>query len=136
MHWLLPHLQNLELLSVCDCAQMEEIIGEASNEDEDQEATRIIVLNNLPNLKHLTLDQLPELKNFCSTSIVRSNSLEEIHVWNCPKLRRMPLLCEEPNPLPSLQKIEVEEEWWESLQWDPPQTKDLYHPLCQFERIN
>ncbi|KAL5566226.1 hypothetical protein UlMin_029390 [Ulmus minor] len=136
VHWLLPHLPNLEGLSVRDCAQMEEIIGEASNEDEDQEATRIIVLNNLPNLKHLTLIRLPELKNFCSTSIVRPNSLEQIRVWDCPKLRRMPLLCEEPNPVPSLQKIEVEEEWSESLQWDPPQTKDLYQPLCQFKRIN
>ncbi|KAL5566231.1 hypothetical protein UlMin_029395 [Ulmus minor] len=135
-HWLLPHLQNLECLLVLDCEQMEEIIGEASNEDEDQEATRIIVLNNLPNLKHLTLERLPELKNFCSTSIVRSDSLEEITVWGCPTLRRMPLLCEEPNPLPSLQTIVAQEEWWKSLQWDPPQTKDLYHPLCQFERIN
>ncbi|KAL5566230.1 hypothetical protein UlMin_029394 [Ulmus minor] len=134
-HWLLPHLQNLESLLVFDCKQMEEIIGEASNEDEDQEATRIIVLNNLPNLKHLTLERLPELKKFCSTSIVRSNSLEQIHVRNCPKLRRMPLLCEEPNPLPSLQQIVAQEEWWESLQWDHPQTKDLYHPLCQFKPI-
>ncbi|KAL5545436.1 hypothetical protein UlMin_005123 [Ulmus minor] len=129
---LLSHLQNLETLWVRDCYQMEEIIGEASNEDDDQEATRIIVLNNLPKLKHLTLVGLLELKNFCSTGIVRSNSLEEIYVRECPKLRRMPLLCEEPNPLPSLKKIDVEKEWWESLQWDHPQTKDLYQPYCQF----
>ncbi|KAL5549207.1 hypothetical protein UlMin_004438 [Ulmus minor] len=128
MHGLLSHLQNLEILWVFDCEQMEEIIGEASNEDEDQEATRIIVLDNLPNLKQLKLGLLPKLKNFCSTSIVRSNSLEQIHVLDCPKLRRMPLLCEEPNPLPSLQKIVAEEEWWESLQWNHPQTKDLYQP--------
>ena len=134
MHGLLSHLQNLEILWVYDCEQMEEIIGEASNEDEDQEATRIIVLNNLPNLKHLELFNLPELKNFCSTSIVRSNSLEQIYVVRCPKLRRMPLLGEEPHPLPSLQKIDVEEEWWESLQWNHPQTKDLYQPLCKAYR--
>ncbi|KAL5566223.1 hypothetical protein UlMin_029387 [Ulmus minor] len=133
---LLSHLQNLEILSVCDCEQMEEIIGEASNEDVDQEATKIIVLNNLPNLKHLTLEHLQKLKNFCSSSIVCSNSLQQISVLKCLKLRRMPLLCEKPNPFPSLQRIFAEEEWWESLQWDHPQTKDLYQPLCQFlERV-
>ncbi|KAL5540011.1 hypothetical protein UlMin_043966 [Ulmus minor] len=41
MPWVLSHLQNLETLWVEDCEQMEEIIGEASNEDEDQEATSI-----------------------------------------------------------------------------------------------
>ncbi|KAL5540019.1 hypothetical protein UlMin_043974 [Ulmus minor] len=47
MPLLLSHLKNLETLRVEFCAQMEEIIGEASNEDEDQEATRIIVLPKL-----------------------------------------------------------------------------------------
>ncbi|KAL5549280.1 hypothetical protein UlMin_004511 [Ulmus minor] len=126
---LLLHLQQLETLTVVNCKQMVEVIGEASNEDEDQEARRIVVFSYLPKLKDLTLRDLPELKNFCSKSIVLANSLQQISVIQCPKLRRIPILCEKPYPLPSVQKIIVYEEWWNSLEWDYPHFKDFYQPF-------
>ncbi|KAM4092677.1 hypothetical protein ACB094_06G058000 [Castanea mollissima] len=68
---LLLHLRNLEMIDVWDCSQVEEIIGEASDEFEEEEieeegmdTTNI----TLPNLRVLYLCKLPELKTICGSS--------------------------------------------------------------------
>ena len=143
---LLPpllHLRNLEEISVQRCNQLEEIKGEASDEFEEEEieeegmnTTKI----TLPKLRVLELWDLPELKTICSSNkVIVCDSLERIVLLlNCPKLKGLPLFL----PLlsngqlslpPSLQKISgFNKGWWESLEWDFPDTKKVLQPFVHF----
>uniref|UniRef100_A0A2N9HK72 Disease resistance protein At4g27190-like leucine-rich repeats domain-containing protein n=1 Tax=Fagus sylvatica TaxID=28930 RepID=A0A2N9HK72_FAGSY len=90
----------------------------------------------LPRLKTLRLEALPELKSICSSSKVISwDSLKQILIQRCPKLKRLPLslplLNGQLSPPPSLKKIEAEEEWWESLEWDSQDTKNVLQPFLR-----
>jgi hypothetical protein len=83
-------LPNLEVIVVRDCEKMEEIVGTT---DEESSTSNSITEFILPKLRTLELSELPELKSFCSAKLTL-NSLEEITVINCQKLKRMaiPLL--------------------------------------------
>jgi disease resistance protein RPS2 len=99
-------------------------------EEEGMDTTKI----TLPRLKILSLQFLPELKSICSSSkVISCDSLEEIFIWACPKLKRLPLslplLDGQLSPPPSLKRIEAEEEWWESLEWDCQDTKNVLQPF-------
>ena len=136
----LLHLRNLEKISVRWCDQLEEIIGEASDEFEEEEieeegmdTTKI----TLPNLRRLTLWDLPELKTICSSNkVIVCDSPEEIWIRYCPELKRLPLslplLNGQLSPPPSLQHIRESEEWWESLEWDSLDTKKVIQPFVDF----
>ncbi|XP_060668072.1 probable disease resistance protein At4g27220 isoform X2 [Ziziphus jujuba] len=125
LEWL-PHLQNLEKIDIQSCEQMEEIIS--ATLDQDAGGTDIIKIT-LPKLKFLKLWGLPELKSFCSIGkVMVADSLQEISIWKCPKLKRIPFVDNEPCP-PSLQSIDVHKQWWESLEWDHPNVKDVLQPL-------
>uniref|UniRef100_A0A2N9FDV0 Uncharacterized protein n=1 Tax=Fagus sylvatica TaxID=28930 RepID=A0A2N9FDV0_FAGSY len=127
---LLLNLHNLEHINVSVCAQIREIIEEEEDEKEEEgmDTTKI----TLPKLKKLWLQSLPELKSICSSSkVISCDSLEEILIYRCPKLKRLPL-----TPPPSLKKIEAdEEEWWESLEWDSQDTKNVLQPFFRKIRI-
>ncbi|KAF3957808.1 hypothetical protein ACB098_06G057700 [Castanea mollissima] len=139
---LLLHLHNLENIRVHRCEQVEEIIGEASDEFEEEikeeeegmDTTKI----TLPNLKVLELRYLPELKTICSSSkVIVCNSVEMIELRECPKVKRLPLsLPRLSNGLlsapPSLQHVLIYSSggiWWESLEWDCPDTKNVLEPF-------
>jgi disease resistance protein RPS2 len=130
---LLLHLHNLEEINVCRvCEQLEEIIEEEEEEKEEEgmDTTKI----TLPRLKKLWLQTLPELKSICSSSkVISCDSLEEILIEGCPKLKRLPLslplLNGQLSPPPSLKQITAEEEWWESLEWDCQDTKNVLQPF-------
>ena len=88
-------------------------------------------------LRVLQLRDLLELKTICSSSskVIISDSLEIIQIIGCPKVKRLPLSLPllsngQLSPPPSLQKIwAYDKEWWESLQWDSPDTKNVLQPL-------
>ena len=88
-------------------------------------------------LRVLQLRDLPELKTICSSSskVIISDSLEIIQIIGCPKVKRLPLSLPllsngQLSPPPSLQKISTyDKEWWESLEWDSPDTKNVLQPL-------
>ena len=90
-------------------------------------------------LRVLQLRDLPELKTICSSSssskVIICDSLEIIQIFGCPKVKRLPLSLPllsngQLSPPPSLQKIwAYDKEWWESLQWDSPDTKNVLQPL-------
>jgi len=114
---------SIEVIVVSNCEKMEEIIsGTRSDEEgvkgEESNSCSITDLK-LTKLRGLTLIGLPELRSICSAKLI-CDSLEVIGVWNCEKLKRMPIclpLLEngEPSPPPSLREIYIEpEEWWES----------------------
>jgi disease resistance protein RPS2 len=133
---LLPNLVNLERIEVMLCEKMEEIIGTT---DEESSTSNTITELILPKLRTLELDCLPELKSICSAKLT-CNSLEDISVMYCEKLKRMPIclpLLEngQPSPPPSLKYIRAcPEEWWETVvEWEHSKAKDVLHPFVKFE---
>ncbi|KAA8548710.1 hypothetical protein F0562_000394 [Nyssa sinensis] len=150
---LLQHLHNLKHISICNCKQMEEVIiagyeertdanANASNsnhsssnninQDTDTDTADI----TLPMLTSLTLRDLPELKSIYSGMTV-CDSIEKIDLRRCPQLKRLPLslpmLNGQPSHPPVLREIVVDsEEWWESLEWDHPNSKNVLQPFIKF----
>jgi disease resistance protein RPS2 len=132
---LLPNLVNLEMIEVIGCEKMEELIGTT---DEESSTSNSITEFILPQLKTLELRHLPELKSICSAKLI-CNSLEDIIVMGCKKLKRMPIclpLLEngQPSPPPSLEKIEASpRQWWETVvEWEHPNAKDVLRPFVKF----
>ncbi|XP_017980456.1 PREDICTED: probable disease resistance protein At4g27220 [Theobroma cacao] len=130
---LLQSLQNLEEIIVGNCYEMEEII--ASEENQEREGTTFI----LPKLKSLVLEELPKLKSICRGGLVIPvDSLQHVTLFDCPEVKRIPLslpLVENGKPLPPpfLKRIIVSpREWWESVEWDQPDAKDVLSPFVQY----
>ncbi|TYI96083.1 hypothetical protein E1A91_D01G045200v1 [Gossypium mustelinum] len=129
-------LQNLENLVVCNCVQMEEII---SSEEENHKGNGINtpMKFSLPKLRELELKNLPELKSICSSNReMVCNSLMKIEVKKCTNLKRMPLYLplfqdthqSAPSAHPFL-LIRIDPmEWWESVEWDYPNAKEVLRP--------
>ncbi|TYI96090.1 hypothetical protein E1A91_D01G045800v1 [Gossypium mustelinum] len=153
-------LQYLENLVVCDCVQMEEII---SSEEENHKGNGINtpMKFSFPNLRELRLKNLPELKSICSSNREMScNSLWKIKVWDCTKLKRMPLYLPHfqythqsapsahpseririrhqsaPSAQPS-ERIYTPKDSRESVEWDYPNAKQVLSapPAPPSERI-
>jgi disease resistance protein RPS2 len=138
---LLLNLGNLEKIDVSGCEQLEEIIGGASDEVEEEAEEEIVEAGMgttiFPKLRLLLLRSLPKLKTICSSSnVIVCDTLQEILIRDCPKLKRLPLsLCLTNGKLsspPSSLKIQTDKEWWELLEWDHPDMKNALEPLCQF----
>jgi disease resistance protein RPS2 len=132
---LLSNLVNLEVIDVRDCEKMEEIIGTT---DEESNTSNSITELILPKLRTLRLRYLPELKSICSAKLI-CNSLEDITVEDCDKLKRMPIclpLLEngQPSPPPSLRRMNIKsKEWWETVvEWEHPNAKDVLRPFVKF----
>ncbi|KAI9377041.1 hypothetical protein POPTR_019G014360v4 [Populus trichocarpa] len=132
---LLPNFVNLERIVVEDCKKMEEIIGTT---DEESSTSNSITEVILPKLRTLRLFELPELKSICSAKLI-CNSLEDIDVEDCQKLKRMPICLpllenDQPSPPPSLKEITVyPEEWWETVvEWEHPNAKDVLRRCVRF----
>nr|KJB62733.1 hypothetical protein B456_009G432400 [Gossypium raimondii] len=133
-HWLLPNLQNLEEITVTDCEKLVEIFAA---EDEEKGSDALIKFD-LPKLRFLILKSVPELKSICSKSgVMVCDSLQLIDVDNCDKLKRIPPFVsfvgnEQPyaHAPPSL-KIVSSRQWWDSLEWDDPNFKNVLQPLWQ-----
>ncbi|CDP17480.1 unnamed protein product [Coffea canephora] len=141
---LLQSLQNLETLTVNYCEVLEEIAadgngvgqggGEGTQLTSCEGATATVI--NLPKLRRLRLDNLPQLKNICKAAMI-CNSIEDIAIFGCPNLKRLPLFLSTINgqlSLPStLSKIRGDKEWWESLEWDYPSAKNALDPYFTTE---
>uniref|UniRef100_A0A6N2MW25 Disease resistance protein At4g27190-like leucine-rich repeats domain-containing protein n=1 Tax=Salix viminalis TaxID=40686 RepID=A0A6N2MW25_SALVM len=116
---MLPNLTNLEVIKVDECHQMEEIIAKDD-------------MHHPSPIEALKLSNLPELKSIFHGALI-CDSLEEILVVNCPKLKRIPL--SHSNGLPPLRKIQAyPEEWWGSVEWgSDSNSKNALQPLCVFQ---
>ncbi|GLU24210.1 hypothetical protein SLE2022_401620 [Rubroshorea leprosula] len=130
--WLLRYFQSLETIEVEGCYQMEELISSSAHEEEKV---------TLPNLQSLKLINLPELKSICNpSSVLICDSIQSLGIGYCEKLKRIPLNfplldnAQSSHP-PSLKEIVVwPKEWWESLEWDHPNAKDILFPFCKFQQ--
>ncbi|XP_024926277.3 disease resistance protein At4g27190 [Ziziphus jujuba] len=129
---LLVYLQNLEKLYVSRCEQMVEIIAPDEDEEEDQIQGESGGSSKfyLPKLKILKLWLLPELEIlYNSRKALVVDSLQEIYIFQCLNVRRIPFLDVELHPR-SLEKIYVKKEWWESLEWDHLEARNYLQPFC------
>ncbi|GKV13108.1 hypothetical protein SLEP1_g24175 [Rubroshorea leprosula] len=128
--WLLHYFQSLETIEVSSCSQMEELISSSAHEEEKV---------TLPKLERLKLTILPLLKCICSSSsALICDSIQSLRIFDCEKLKRIPLKfplldnAQSSHP-PSLKEIVVfPKEWWESLEWDHPNAKYILFPFCKF----
>ncbi|XP_059648534.1 probable disease resistance protein At4g27220 [Cornus florida] len=137
---LLENLPNIQTIRVVGCDEMEEIIGDdedelmvASNNHPSSSSSTIFTF---PNLRVLYLHNLERLESICKGSMV-CYSLEVIHTYDCPKLKRLPfslpLVNGQPSPPISLRKIDFYPiGWWESLEWDHPNAKDALQPFLVY----
>ncbi|GLT88215.1 hypothetical protein SLE2022_062500 [Rubroshorea leprosula] len=136
------NLQSLEEINIGYCDQMEEIIAWDAEGGEKEGVIQLI----LPKLKILELKELPALKSICSRrAIMVCDSLEEIRIWNCKRIRRIPLYLPlldngQPSPPPSLKQINVWPQawgasWWESLEWDHPKARAVLLRFCKLTPI-
>ncbi|GLT96098.1 hypothetical protein SLE2022_137450 [Rubroshorea leprosula] len=134
---LVEYLQSLESIVVFRCEEMEEIIG-SDPEEEGEEGGDVIKKLILPKLYHLELQFLPALKSICSRrAVMVCDSLKHIRICDCNGLRRIPLYLPlvdnaQSSPPLSLKEIFIhplEMEWWESLDWEHPNAKDVLGSL-------
>ncbi|TYH74583.1 hypothetical protein ES332_D05G409400v1 [Gossypium tomentosum] len=141
-HWLLPNLQNLEVISVSHCDKVPEILGAPTSEVEEKGSDALIKFH-LPKLRKLKLWRLPNLKSICSKSgVMVCDSLQVIQLaGDCYKLKRIPPfvpLVGNGQPFayapPSL-TIWSLKKWWERLEWDDhPNFKNVVQPLWKLLR--
>jgi len=113
---LLPSLINLERIVVAGCGKMEEIIGGTRSDEEGVIGEESSTDLKLPKLRSLKLIRLPELKSICSAKLI-CDSLEVIDVYNCEKLKRIPICLSllengESSPPPSLRNIVIKPREW------------------------
>ncbi|XP_027171987.1 probable disease resistance protein At4g27220 [Coffea eugenioides] len=135
---LLQNLQNLEELDVIYCKGLEEIaadgngVGQGGGEGIQLTSSGATATVILPKLRRLRLNRLPQLKNICKAAMI-CNSIKEIIIFDCPKVKRLPLFPPTINGLPSLPstlcKIRGDIELWESLEWDNPCAKNALDPF-------
>ncbi|XP_027171983.1 probable disease resistance protein At4g27220 [Coffea eugenioides] len=136
---LLQNLQNVELLDVKNCEGLEEIAADGNGEGQGGgEGIQLTssgggtTMISLPNLRCLSLDRLPQLNNICKAAMI-CDSIEKIEIFDCPKVKRLPLFPPTINGPPSLPstlcKIRGDKEWWESLEWDNPSAKNALDPF-------
>ncbi|KAH7690213.1 hypothetical protein IHE45_02G031700 [Dioscorea alata] len=56
-----------------------------------------------------------------------TDSLCEMEIDDCPNLKELPFLINKERPLGM--RIEASEKWWERLEWEDAQLKELLQPF-------
>ncbi|RVX03965.1 putative disease resistance protein [Vitis vinifera] len=136
------HLKNLQSIHVGNCRQMEDLIVAADVEEEEEEEVinqRRNLILCFPTLQSLILEGLPKLKSIWKGTMT-CDSLQQLTVLNCPKLRRLPLSVqindgsgERRASTPALKQIRGQKEWWDGLEWNTPHAKSIFEPFTTFE---
>ncbi|XP_022888409.1 probable disease resistance protein At4g27220 [Olea europaea var. sylvestris] len=129
------NLHNLRVLKVESCVEMEEIIGD---NDEGGLVSNRSADVTLPRLKSLMLQSMPKLKSICRGTVI-CDSIEYIGLFLSKSLKKMPLflpnLDGQPSHPPFLKSIHIfkeEKEWWESLEWNHSNAKDVLQPFVEY----
>ncbi|GLT81322.1 hypothetical protein SLA2020_527130 [Shorea laevis] len=129
-------LRSLEEICVTSCHGMEEIIGWEEEEEGNQTTTTTTFA--LPKLRRLRLGWLSQLKTICpERGVMVCDSLNYIGIGDCKKVKRIPLCLGRENGQPSLlamEKIKIfnPKEWWESVEWENPDDKNVLLPFLQY----
>ncbi|XP_039171519.1 probable disease resistance protein At4g27220 isoform X6 [Eucalyptus grandis] len=120
---MLLHLPFLQEILVKDCKGIEVIIGTVAE----------MTHRSFPKITNLGLWNLPELKSICDGT-TSWDTLRQISIDNCPKLKRIPLQLPllDNGPPPSLREIRINQQTWESLEWDHPLVRSSLEPSVKF----
>jgi disease resistance protein RPS2 len=110
-------LPNLEVIMVTSCYELEELF----NYDSGQNMALDPIV---PKLRTLKLKNLPKLRSLCRHEETWP-CLEQVKVWKCEQLRRLPLSNQNAG---TLKEIEGESEWWNALEWYDDETKSSLLP--------
>ncbi|PON72651.1 NB-ARC domain containing protein [Parasponia andersonii] len=122
-------LKNLEELEIWNCHSLEEIIeGEELGVVDNSTFSSL----TLPRLKKMDLSTLSKLRSI-STRDLACNSLDSIDVWNCGKLKKLPLSMDS-FPV-SLKHIGGSKKWWDELIWNNPSPKSFLEPFFKEDRL-
>ncbi|KAF7146799.1 hypothetical protein RHSIM_Rhsim04G0236100 [Rhododendron simsii] len=114
--FMVQQLSNLEVLHVWNCRGLEGMVPD--DEKIEYEA--------LPKLRSLTLFGLPEFVSFFKGVPMYWQSLLEVEIGDCPKLRKLPI---DTNSSPNLENIRGPREQWNALEWDNDAIKLQLQPL-------
>ncbi|XP_058188564.1 disease resistance protein At4g27190-like [Rhododendron vialii] len=99
------NLLNLEELIVEDCPKIDSLVSLKSSDSESGLF--------LPNLKNISLLELPELVSISSGLCIAPN-LERMVIFYCPKLEKLSTMDVSST---KLKVIKGEKEWWDALKW-------------------
>ncbi|GLT29352.1 hypothetical protein SLA2020_042240 [Shorea laevis] len=123
--WLFRYFQSLETIEVQWCPPMEELISSSTHEEEKVTP---------PNFQRLKLFKLLALTSICNhSSVLICDSIQSLTILACVKLKRIPLNFSQSSYPSSLKEIVVSpKEFWESMEWDHPNAKDVLLPFCKF----
>ncbi|XVF11274.1 hypothetical protein REPUB_Repub08aG0012800 [Reevesia pubescens] len=113
---------NLRLVIVSQCGKMEEIINERKL---SQVAGLVETSSLFAKLVDFFLHHLPELKSIYWDALPFP-CLKKIQVFECPKLKRLPLNSNSAKE--NKIRIEGQEEWWKELQWENESTLNAFLP--------
>ncbi|KAI9120522.1 hypothetical protein K1719_007555 [Acacia pycnantha] len=120
---ILLQLKNLEEISVRSCTGMESIMkGEEGESDSGIE---------FPKLKRMKLKFMPLLKNIYDGTIL-CPYLKSLEVASCEALKKLHL---DLSATPALEEIRATRTWWNSLEWDQPDSKNVLQPYLVETRL-
>ncbi|KAH7835907.1 hypothetical protein Vadar_031057 [Vaccinium darrowii] len=117
--FMVQQLSNLEALYVRSCQGLKGMIPDDQKLDYEP----------LPKLRTLRLRNLPEFDSFFEGVPMCWQSLKEVFILRCPKLKKLPF---DTNGAPNLEKIEGSQIWWDALEWDNDAIRLQFQP--RFER--
>ncbi|TYI96087.1 hypothetical protein E1A91_D01G045600v1 [Gossypium mustelinum] len=133
--WL-ENLENLHVLvKVAEASVVSTLRSEEEEENHKGNGKQAPTKFCLPKLQELELTCLPELKSICSSNgEMVCNSLRKIKVRDSPT--RMPLCLPHfldthqaaPSVRPFVRVVVHPKEWWESVEWDYPNAKEVLRP--------
>ncbi|KAI3441594.1 NB-ARC domain-containing protein [Psidium guajava] len=131
-HW--SYLPFLETISIEDCEGIEVIIGAVANKTF---AKVCVGQDSFPRLTNLSLRNLPELTRMWDDDATEScRNLQFLNIRKCPKLKLKRIhvrLLLRSSP-PSLRRICIDRQTWESLeQADPNASSSLKHLVDLYE---
>ncbi|KAH7834767.1 hypothetical protein Vadar_019532 [Vaccinium darrowii] len=102
---MLSNLINLEELIVEDCPKIDSLVSLQSSNSKSGLF--------LPNLKKISLLELPELVSI-SSGLWIAPKLEKMVIFYCPKLKKLSTMDVSST---NLKVIKGEKEWWHALKW-------------------
>ncbi|XP_057972525.1 putative disease resistance protein At1g63350 [Malania oleifera] len=117
-------LQNLEIMSVSCCRNIENIIAVADGDEEEEGVDQERSKNSMfmfPKLQELWLANLPKLQGLIcgSKGSMVCDSLQEIHIDGCPNLKSFPISISAVScvPPPAVRSIWIERSQLDAMEW-------------------
>ncbi|KAG5525820.1 hypothetical protein RHGRI_032192 [Rhododendron griersonianum] len=104
-HGSIQQLCEIQCLGIEKCDEIKEIISESDTRGN---------LPVLPKLKKMFLQDMRNLSSICAIETLEWPSLEELEIFNCPRLSKFPFSEENAKKLKRMDVDIAWQDWWES----------------------